>query len=120
EQVGGRLAPEIMHDERVARGKQLSGHGIADVADANEPDPHWSAPRLQGVKPENVVPEDLLLAGVAERQRQESVHRAWVLGVAMRVIGRGHEIVVADELDDVPDQPLVALHRAEALTSEVL
>src|SRR5690348_11535239 len=45
--------------------------------------------RLQGVKPEDVVPEDLLLADVAERQRQESVHCARVLGVAMRIIGGG-------------------------------
>src|SRR5262244_1768613 len=72
------------------------------------------------VEPEDVVPEDLLLARVRERQLEETIHRVRVLGVPVRVVRSGDEIVVTDRVDDVRDELLVTLDRAEALPPEVL
>src|SRR5215831_5121277 len=76
--------------------------------------------RLQRVQAARVVPEDLALAPVAERQRQEAVHGPRVLRVAVWIVGRGDQVVVADDVDHVADELLVAFDRAEALTAEVL
>src|SRR5262245_47025835 len=40
----------------------------------------------QRVQLDHVVPQDLLLARAAERQRQESIHGLRILGVAVRVV----------------------------------
>src|SRR5262249_1051082 len=69
---------------------------------------------------DHVVPQDLLLAGAAERERQESVHGLRILGVAVRGVGGGDEVGVTEGVDDVLHELLVALHRAVALATEVL
>src|SRR5262245_52687138 len=72
----------------------------------------------QPVQLDHVVPQDLLLARAAERQRQESIHGLRILRVAVRVVGGGDEVVVAEGVDDVLHELLVALHRAVALATE--
>src|SRR5580765_2694034 len=67
------------------------------------------------VEPEHVVPEDLLLALLVKRERQEPVHRLRVLGVAVRVVGGRDQVVVAEGVHDVADEVLVALDGAEPL-----
>src|SRR5437867_13237574 len=71
----------------------------------------------QRVQLEHVVPQDLLLALVAQRQREEAIHGLRILGVAVWVIGGGDEVVVARGLDDVLHGLIVALHSAIALTT---
>src|SRR5262245_33397301 len=66
-----------------------------------------------------VVPQDLPLALVIDRQLEEAVHRVGIFRVAVRVVGRRHEIVIAERRDDVGDGLLVALERAESLPPEV-
>src|SRR5262245_40185712 len=78
---------------------------------------------LSGMKPViggAVVPEDLALAFLGDRQLQERLHRARELRVAVREVGREDDAVVADRVDDVLDRLLVALDRHEALPLEVL
>src|SRR5262245_4548382 len=75
---------------------------------------------LQRVQLEDVVPEDLLLARVAQGQGEESVHGPGVLRVAVRVVGGGDEVVVTERFDDVLHELLVALDRAESLATEVV
>src|SRR4030095_4478209 len=67
-----------------------------------------------------VVPEDLALALLGDRQLQERLHRPGKLRVAVREIGREDDPVVADRVDDVFHRLLVALDRHEALPLEVL
>src|SRR5215468_5124479 len=66
-----------------------------------------------------VVPEDLALALVGDRQPQERLHRPRELRVAVREVRREDDAVVADRVDDVLDRLLVALDRDEALPLEV-
>src|SRR6266853_3236960 len=66
-----------------------------------------------------VVPQDLLLALLGDRQLEGRLHRARELRVAVREIRREHDPVVADGLDDVPHRLLVAFYRHEALPLEV-
>src|SRR5262245_36812014 len=96
--------------------KELTSHRPTDAADADESDPHG----LQRVEPQDVVPEDLLLARVADGQREKAIHRVRILRVAVGVVRRRDEIVIAERVDDVLDELLVALDRAEALAAEVL
>src|SRR5437899_12049806 len=83
----------------------------------------WGAlrgpPCSQRVQLEHVVPQDLLLARVAERQGQEAVHGLRILGVAVGIVGGRDEVVVAEGVDDVLHELLVALDRAEALATEI-
>src|SRR5215813_9554488 len=98
------------------RGAPRLGRGVSERWGA------WGAlrgPPLQGIEPEDVVPEDLLLARIADGQGEETIHRLWVLGVAVRVVGGGDEVVVAEGVDHVAHELLVALHRAETLPAEV-
>src|SRR5262249_33315428 len=73
----------------------------------------------QTVEAAGIVPEDLPLALVADRQLEEAVHRVGILRVPVRVISRRHEVVIAKRLDDVGHRLLVALERAEPLPAEV-
>src|SRR5262249_34745759 len=66
-----------------------------------------------------VVPEDLALALVGDRQLQERLDRPGELRVAVREVGREDDPVVTDGIDDVLDRLLVALDRDEALPLEV-
>src|SRR4030095_16511482 len=66
-----------------------------------------------------VVPEDLTLALLGDRQLQERLHPPGTLRVAVREIGREDDPVVADRVDDVLHRLLVALDRHEALPLEV-
>src|SRR5260370_12747055 len=66
-----------------------------------------------------VVPQDLLLALLGDRQLEERLHLAPELRVAVPEIRREHHPVVADGLDDVPHRLLVAFYRHEALPLEV-
>src|SRR5215472_3150482 len=77
-------------------------------------------PPLQTIETKDVVPEDLLLAPIAEGQGEEAVHGLGVLGVAVGIVGGGDEVVVAEGIDHVAHELLVAFHRAEALTAEVV
>src|SRR4029450_8058914 len=67
-----------------------------------------------------VVPKDLALALLGDRQLQERLYRPGKLRVAVREIGREDDPVVADRVDDVLHRLLVALDRHEALPLEVL
>src|SRR5215467_14626692 len=71
------------------------------------------------VEAAGVVPEDLSLALVADRQFEEAVHRVGILRVAVRVVGRRHEVVIAERRDDMSHGLLVTLERAEPLPAEV-
>src|SRR5215831_3763420 len=73
----------------------------------------------QTVEAAGIVPEDLPLALVADRQLEKAVHRVGILRVAVRVIGRRHEVVIAERRHDVGHGLLVALERAEPLPAEV-
>src|SRR5437762_10458541 len=75
---------------------------------------------LQRVKAQRVVPEDLLLAAVAQWQRQKAIRRLGVFRIPVWVVGGGDEIVVAECGDHVRDELLVALDRAEALAPKIL
>src|SRR5438093_12357326 len=66
-----------------------------------------------------VVPENLALALLGDRQRQERLHRPRELRVAVREIRREDDPVVADGVDDVLHRLFVALDRHEALPLEV-
>src|SRR5208282_6668224 len=68
---------------------------------------------LQRVEAQRVVPQDLFLAPVGERQGEEPVHCVRVFRIAVRVIGRGDQIVVTEGIDDVGDEGFVALDGAE-------
>src|SRR5262249_24332822 len=74
---------------------------------------------LQRVKTQRVVPEALLFTPVAQRQREETVHRLRILRIAVRVVGRRDEVVVAERIDDMRDELLVALDGAETLPAEI-
>src|SRR5213593_3761365 len=67
-----------------------------------------------------VVPEDLALALVRDRQLEERLDRARELRVTVREVGGEDDPVVADGVDDVLHRLLVALDRHEALALEVL
>src|SRR4029434_419392 len=67
-----------------------------------------------------VVPKDLALALLGDRQLQERLYRPGKLRVAVREIGREDDPVVADRVDDVLHPLLVALGRPAALALEVL
>src|SRR5262245_27808148 len=73
----------------------------------------------QTIEAAGIVPQDLPLALVADLQLEEAVHRVGILRVAVRVIGRRHEIVIAERCHDVGHGLLVALERAEPLPAEV-
>src|SRR6516225_1589487 len=73
---------------------------------------------LQLVEAQRVVPQDLLLAPVGERQRKKTVHRVGIFRIAVWVIGRRDEVVVAESIDDVGDKLFVALDGAEPLPAE--
>src|SRR5262245_19561122 len=75
---------------------------------------------LQRVETEDVIPEDLPLARVADGQRQEAVHGFRVLGVAVGIVRGRDEIVVAEGVDHLLHELLVTFHGAEALAAEVL
>src|SRR5215510_3589284 len=93
-----------LDDVRIGRDELVRGHGIL------LPEP---------VVRRAVVPEDLALALVGDRQLQERLHRPGELRVAVREVGREDDPVVADRVDDVLDRLLVALDRDEALPLEV-
>src|SRR5437867_4687541 len=65
--------------------------------------------RLERVELEHVIPEDLLLARVAQRQREEAVHGLRVLRVAVGIVRGGDQVLVAEGVDDVLHELLVAL-----------
>src|SRR3989449_11267237 len=67
-----------------------------------------------------VVPEDLALALIRDRQLEERLDRARELRVTVREVGGEDDPVVADRVDDVLHRLLVALDRHEALALEVL
>src|SRR5437868_13677674 len=73
----------------------------------------------QRVEADGVVPLALLLALVAKRQREKAVHRLGVFRIAVRVVGRRDDVVVADRRDDMADELLVAFAGAEALPAEI-
>src|SRR5262245_53811249 len=54
----------------------------------------------QTVEAAGIVPEDLPLALVADRQLEEAVHRVRILRVAVRVGGRGDGVVCAECRED--------------------
>src|SRR6266850_5043267 len=66
-----------------------------------------------------VVPQDLALALLGDRQLKERLHRPRKLRVAVRKIRREDDPVVTDGVNDVPHGLLVALDRHEALPLEV-
>src|ERR1051326_5353137 len=74
---------------------------------------------LQRVEAEGVVPQDLLSAFVAQRQREEAVHRLGIFRIAVRIVGRRDELVLADRRHDMRDEFLVAFAGAEALPAEI-
>src|SRR5215813_13475699 len=67
-----------------------------------------------------VVPEDLPLALLRDRQPEERLDRPRELRIAVRKIGGEDDAIVADRVDDVLHRLLVALDRDEALALEVL
>src|SRR5215470_14898762 len=67
-----------------------------------------------------VVPEDLPLAVLGERELEEVGGRLGVLGVVVRVVGREDERVGAAALDRGERRVLVALDGDEGLPEEVL
>src|SRR5881296_1745645 len=90
------------------------------------PRPAGPQPRdgLQRALPEPVVrgavvPEDLALALVGDRQPEERLDRPGELRVAVREVRREDDPIVTDGIDDVLDRLLVALDRHEALPLEV-
>src|SRR5256886_8427976 len=89
----------------------------------------WSSPwrpsraaavSVDAVQPRAVVPENLALALLRERQLQEEVRRLGEVRVRMRVVRREDEVVVAELLDHVLDLVLVDVDADEALAAEVL
>src|SRR6516225_472375 len=76
--------------------------------------------RRQPVVRRAVVPEDLALALVGDRQSQERLDGPRELRVPVREIRREDDPVVTDRVDDVLDRFLVALDRHEALALEVV
>src|SRR5262245_21213870 len=77
-------------------------------------------PILQRVEPQDVVPEDLLLARAADGEREKALHGFRILRIAVGIVGGGHEVIVSEGVDDVLDELLVALHGAEALAAKVV
>src|SRR5215471_9176963 len=75
--------------------------------------------RRQPVVRRAVVPENLALALVGDRQSQERLDGPRELRVPVREIRREDDPVVTDRGDDVADRLLVALDRHEALALEV-
>src|SRR5262245_5335499 len=73
----------------------------------------------QAVEAAGIVPEDLPLALVADRQLEKTIHRVGILRVAVRIVGRGPEVVIAERRHDVGHGLFVALERAESLPAEV-
>src|SRR2546422_9590097 len=67
-----------------------------------------------------VVPEDLALALIRDRQLEERLDRARELRVTVREVGGEDDPVVADRVADVLHRLLVALDRHGALALEVL
>src|SRR5215475_11944186 len=67
-----------------------------------------------------VVPEDLALALLRNRQPEERLDRPRELRISVRKIGGEDDAIVADRVDDVLHRLLVALDRHEALALEVL
>src|SRR5438105_1392047 len=67
-----------------------------------------------------VVPQDLALLLVGERQLQERVHRLGVARVPMRVVRRKDELIAAELLDREPRWILIGLYGNPALPLEVL
>src|SRR2546421_1722888 len=66
-----------------------------------------------------VVPQDLALALLGDRQAEERLHRPRELRVAVRKIRREDDPIVTDGVDDVLHRLLVTLHRHEALPLEI-
>src|SRR5947209_4444204 len=66
-----------------------------------------------------VVPEDLALALVGDRQPEERLDRPGEFRVAVWEVRREDDPIVTDGIDDVLDRLLVALDRDEALPLEV-
>src|SRR5436309_14486359 len=75
---------------------------------------------VEAVQPRAIIPEDLSLARVGDRQLQEEVGRLGEVRVRVRVIGREDQRVVAELLDDPLDLVLVDVDADEALPQEVL
>src|SRR5262244_2999795 len=67
-----------------------------------------------------VVPEDLALALLGDRQPEERLDRPREFRVTVREIRREDDPVIPDRVDDVLHRLLVALVRHEALALEVL
>src|SRR5262245_61420166 len=75
----------------------------------------------QAVEVERVLPEDPALALRRDAiLRQEGLDRVRVLRVRMRVVGLEEDAVVAELLDHVVDEALLALGRDPAVAPEVL
>src|SRR2546430_11514782 len=67
-----------------------------------------------------VVPEDLALALVGDRELHERLDRLRILGIEVGPVGREDDGVVAHVIDDLFHEVLVGLHGHEALALEVL
>src|SRR5579883_311303 len=75
----------------------------------------------QRVQVRAIVPEDLALVLVADRQREEGVGRMGEFGVDVRIVGRVDDVVAAaQEVDGVADGVLFRVDGHIALPAEVV
>src|SRR5437867_9624713 len=98
--------------------EMISDNGLFAV-DMVPSSPVRSAPR-HPVVARAVVPEDLALALVGDRELHERLDRLRILGVEVGPVGREDDGVVAHVIDDLFHEVLVGLHGHEALALEVL
>src|SRR5205807_4968117 len=74
--------------------------------------------RFDRVEAGTVVPQDLSLVLVRQRQLEEGLGRGRIARIAMRVVGRVHEVIVPEKIDRVAGWYLVGLDRGHALPLE--
>src|SRR5215470_783560 len=81
----------------------------------------WSrALLLDPVEPTPVVPENLALGPVAQRKGHEALHRAGILRVGVRVVGRKYQIVVTEIFQVLPHRFLIGFDGKETVALEIL
>src|SRR5438093_1453576 len=105
--------PPLLRERRAARCPLRQGRGEVAARAPALRSPH-------AVQPRPVVPQDLPLRRLGERQLQERRDGMRVLRVGVRVVRREDQVLVAEPLHVLLDRRLVRLDGEEAVRAEVL
>ena len=120
-----RIAESVSTRDDAGRSwEEISPLALAQVREITGSRSHltWThGPQLKSIQPHRVVPQDLSLSVLRNRDRlQESIYRFWKLRVVMRVVGEKYDRIGESGLLNKLNWHLVGLHRDITLALEIL